>query len=105
MIEIKPIEKPIDATVKVPGSKSYTNRALLIASLANGKSHLSGALFSDDTDHMVDSLRKLGVSIIADPENCTFEVVGNGSDIPVNQADLYDGNAGTAARPLVSYVA
>ena len=105
MIEIKPIEKPIDATVKVPGSKSYTNRALLIASLANGKSHLSGALFSDDTDHMVDSLRKLGVSILADPENCTFEVVGNGSDIPVNQADLYVGNAGTAARPLVSYVA
>ena len=105
MVEIKPIEQPIDVTIKVPGSKSYTNRALLIASLANGTSHLSGALFSDDTDHMVDSLRKLGVSILADPESCTFEVMGNRGNIPVSQADLYVGNAGTAARPLVSYVA
>ncbi|MDA0747770.1 MAG: 3-phosphoshikimate 1-carboxyvinyltransferase, partial [bacterium] len=48
-LEIQPLERPVDADVTVPGSKSYTNRALLIAALANGESNLNGALFSDDT--------------------------------------------------------
>ena len=52
MIEIQPVGKPVQATVKVPGSKSYTNRALLVAALAEGKSHLSGVLFSDDTEQI-----------------------------------------------------
>ena len=60
MIEIQPVGKPVQATVKVPGSKSYTNRALLVAALAEGKSHLSGVLFSADTARMLDSLQKLG---------------------------------------------
>ena len=105
MIEIQPIQKPINATVAVPGSKSYTNRALLIAALAEGRSRLTGALFSDDTHYMSEALRKLGVEIEADEAGCTFEVVGNGGRIPVDHAELYIGNAGTAARPLVSYVA
>lgn len=105
MIEIKPVGKPVQATVKVPGSKSYTNRALLVAALAEGKSHLSGVLFSDDTERMLDSLQKLGHQIEIDRDNCTVQMTGNGGKIPVETADLNIGNAGTAARPLVSYAA
>ena len=105
MIEIQPIQKPVSTTVTVPGSKSYTNRALLIAALAEGRSRLTGALFSDDTHYMCEALRKLGVEIEADEEDCRFEVVGNGGKIPVDHAELYIGNSGTTARSLVSYVA
>lgn len=105
MIEIQPVENKIESTVAVPGSKSYTNRALLIAALAEGCSQLTGTLFSDDTRYMCQALRTLGVEIDADAEQCTFEVAGNGGKIPVDHAELYIGNAGTAARPLVSYVA
>ena len=73
--EIIPLQKPLDATVEVPGSKSYTNRALLVAALAEGESLLTGALFSDDTDHMVQSLRKLGVAVEADPAVASFSVL------------------------------
>ena len=104
-IEIHPIEKPVDADVTIPGSKSYTNRALLAAALATGESHLSGALFSDDTDYMSGALRALGIKVSADTEAHAFDVVGNGGHIPVNGAELYIGNAGTAARSLTSYVA
>ena len=105
MIEIQPLQKPIDTTVTVPGSKSYTNRALLVAALAEGRSRLTGALFSDDTHYMCEALHRLGVQIEADEKGCRFEVVGNGGKIPVDHAELYIGNAGTAARPLVSYLA
>ena len=104
-LEIQPLQKPLDAEVSVPGSKSYTNRALLIAALANGKSHLTGALFSDDTDYMVQALRKLGVSIEADPKTASFVVAGNGGRIPADGAELYIGNSGTTSRSITSYVA
>ncbi len=104
MIEIQPIQQAINATVIVPGSKSYTNRALLVAALAAGRSQLTGALFSDDTHYMCEALRRLGVGVEADEPGCIFEVIGNGGKIPVNHAELYIGNAGTAARSLVSYV-
>lgn len=104
MIEIEPIQKPVDAIVTVPGSKSYTNRALLIASLAKGHSRLTGALFSDDTRYMYEALRQLGVAIAANEDRCSFEVIGNGGKIPVNRANLYVGNSGTTTRSLVSYV-
>ena len=104
MIEIQPISEKIDATITVPGSKSYTNRALLVAALAEGKSRLTSALFSDDTQYMCNALRDLGVEIEADEGKCTFEVSGNGGRIPVNHAKLYIGNSGTASRLLVSYV-
>lgn len=105
MIEIQPVQKTIDATVTVPGSKSYTNRALLVAALAEGRSRLTGALFSDDTHYMFQALRQLGVAIEADENQCTFEVTGNGGKIPVDYAELYIGNSGTTSRSLVSYVA
>lgn len=104
MIEMQPICKPLDVTIAVPGSKSYTNRALLVAALAHGDSTLTGALFSDDTHYMCTALRKLGVKIDADEKQATFHVQGNSSDIPVPEAELYIGNSGTTARSLVSYV-
>ncbi|MXY28681.1 3-phosphoshikimate 1-carboxyvinyltransferase [Candidatus Poribacteria bacterium] len=104
MIEVQPIRKPIDAVIEVPGSKSYTNRALLVAAMANGVSTLTGALFSDDTHYMSASLRKLGVHIDADEKRATFEVHGNGGNIPVSSGDLYIGNSGTTSRSLTAYV-
>ena len=104
MNEIQPLRKPVDATIEVPGSKSYTNRALLVAALANGRSTLSGALFSDDTRYMCNALRKLGVQLETDEAQATFHVNGNGGDIPVAEAELYIGNSGTTSRSLVSYV-
>ncbi|RKU38226.1 3-phosphoshikimate 1-carboxyvinyltransferase [Candidatus Poribacteria bacterium] len=104
MIEIRPVRKPIDATIEIPGSKSYTNRALLVAAMANGVSTLTGALFSDDTHYMSASLRKLGVHIDADEKQARFDVRGNGGDIPVSSADLYIGNSGTTSRSLTAYV-
>jgi len=104
-IEITPLTKPIDADITVPGSKSLTNRALVIASLAKGKSRLTGALFSDDTGYMHRALEKLGVNIEADEKQCEYVVCGNGGQIFAPSAELYIGNAGTAARFLASYVA
>ena len=104
MIEVQPIRKPIDAVIEVPGSKSYTNRALLVAAMANGVSTLTGALFSDDTHYMSASLRKLGVQINADEKQARFDVRGSGGNIPVSGADLYIGNSGTTSRSLTAYV-
>ena len=104
MIEIQPIRKPLDATIEVPGSKSYTNRALLVAALANGASTVTGALFSDDTRYMCNALQKLGVEIDADEKQARFDVYGNGGDIPVSGAELYIGNSGTTSRSLTAYV-
>ena len=104
MIEIQPIRKPLDVTIEVPGSKSYTNRALLVAALARGASAVTGALFSDDTRYMCNALQKLGVEIDADEKRATFDVYGNGGDIPVSSAELYIGNSGTTSRSLTAYV-
>ena len=104
MIEIQPIRKRLNATMEVPGSKSYTNRALLVAALANGTSTVTGALFSDDTRYMCNALQKLGVEIDADEKRATFDVYGNGGDIPVSGAELYIGNSGTTSRSLTAYV-
>ena len=104
MIEIQPIYEPLDTTVEVPGSKSYTNRALLVAALARGASTVTGALFSDDTRYMCNALQKLGVTIDADEKRATFDVYGNGGDIPVSGANLYIGNSGTTSRSLTAYV-
>ena len=104
MIEIQPIRNPIDTTIEVPGSKSYTNRALLVAALARGSSTITGALFSDDTHYMCNALQKLGIEIDADEKQARFEVHGNGGDIPVSSAELYIGNSGTTSRSLTAYV-
>ncbi len=104
MIEIQPIHSPPNATIAVPGSKSFTNRALLVASLAHGDSTLTGALFSDDTHYMCNALRKLGIHIAENKEQATFHVTGNGGNITAQGANLYVGNSGTTTRSLISYV-
>jgi 3-phosphoshikimate 1-carboxyvinyltransferase len=98
---IEPLARPPDCEIHVPGSKSLTNRALLIAALADGASTLDGALFSDDTDYMVEAWRRLGIDVEANVEASRIRVHGTGGHIPAPSAELYVGNAGTAMRFLV----
>ncbi len=110
ILEIKPLAKPPHCTITVPGSKSITNRALILAALSDGRCVLRGALWADDTEVMVESLRRLGFEVTVSPDpvekcNRTIEVVGRGGEIPAKQAELYVGNAGTAARFLAALVA
>ena len=79
---ITPLETPPDAEVVLPGSKSITNRALVCAALADGRSTLSGALFADDTVAMLGVLEALGVRTEADPAVATIMVDGCGGAIP-----------------------
>tara|TARA_Y100000588_G_scaffold304974_1_gene328101 strand:- start:6257 stop:7537 length:1281 start_codon:yes stop_codon:yes gene_type:complete len=104
-LEITPLDRPVDADVTVPGSKSYTNRALLIAALGEGTTTLTGALFSDDTTYMANALRSLGIEVEEVPEKATFVVHGKGGRIPVNGAELHIGGSGTCARFLSAFVA
>jgi 3-phosphoshikimate 1-carboxyvinyltransferase len=114
LIEIVPLDKPVCAEITVPGSKSITNRALILAALANGEVTLTGALWSEDTQIMVECLQKLGFEIRLenDPEefcNRTITVKGLGGKIPnagtaEKPLELFVGNAGTAARFLSAFV-
>ena len=91
--------------VKVPGSKSITNRALLIAALAEGESKLSGALFSNDAKNMIACLNSLGIKTDIDEENETIVVQGCGGRLPVKEAGINVGSAGTAARFITALLA
>jgi 3-phosphoshikimate 1-carboxyvinyltransferase len=103
-IEIAPTG-PLKATIRPPGSKSITNRALVCAALAEGESILSGALDSEDTRVMIEALRRLGIAIEHDPANATVGVVGCGGRLPVDRADLYVANSGTTVRFLTAMLA
>jgi 3-phosphoshikimate 1-carboxyvinyltransferase len=103
-MQIYPITHPINAAVRVPGSKSLTNRALLIASLANGKTRLVNALFSDDSLYFANALQSLGFDIRLIKEKQEIIVNGLGGKIPVNKSSLFVGNAGTAARFLTAFL-
>lgn len=100
MIEVIPKQNPVNASIQVPGSKSYSNRALLLAALANGKSIISNILESDDTKYMISALKELGIKIIK-KENQYF-VYGNGGKFKKPTSQLYLGNAGTAVRFLTA---
>jgi 3-phosphoshikimate 1-carboxyvinyltransferase len=107
VIEIAPLAGPVRATVTAPGSKSLTNRALLIAALADGLSVLTGALASDDTCYMAGALRALGVRIDEAPEpngGTRFTITGCRGQFPARQADLNIGASGTAARFLTAAI-
>jgi 3-phosphoshikimate 1-carboxyvinyltransferase len=93
------------ARVRVPGSKSLTNRALIVAALADGPSTLTGALDSDDTRVMVESLRRLGIGVTHTASDATVRVQGCGGSIPVKEADLYVANSGTSLRFLTAMAA
>jgi len=103
-LQITPIHHPLDATVRVPGSKSLTNRALLIAALANGKTCLTNALFSDDSRYFAKALQTLSFDVQLDEANYSMAVTGLGGKIPAKKVELFIGNAGTAARFLSAFL-
>ena len=102
-LTIIPPGKPLVGRAMPPGSKSITNRALLLAGLAKGTSRLTGALKSDDTRYMAEALRAMGV-IIDEPDATTFIVIGSGK-LLAPDAPLFLGNAGTATRFLTAAAA
>ncbi|MDQ3656093.1 MAG: 3-phosphoshikimate 1-carboxyvinyltransferase [Chloroflexota bacterium] len=102
IMAIHPISRPIAGTAYVPGSKSITNRALLIAALADGPSTLTGALFSDDTRYMAGALNQLGITVRSDEGAELFEIEGANGTIPAASGLLFIGNSGTTARFLTA---
>lgn len=114
LIEILPLDVPLHTTVSVPGSKSITNRALILAALSTGRTELRGALWSEDTQVMVECLHQLGFSVDVQPDpqefcNRIITVQGAGGSIPRSGSpqsplELFVGNAGTAARFLSAFV-
>ena len=91
-------------TVRLPGSKSISNRVLLLAALSEGETEVRDLLHSDDTERMLDGLRALGVPVEALGDNA-YRVQGCGGNFPVKKAKLFLGNAGTAFRPLTAALA
>ncbi len=103
-----PVARNAQGVVHLPGSKSISNRILLLAALAEGVTHVRDLLVSDDTARMLDALKALGVSIIQTGDD-DYQVQGVGGRFPlcfpVTEADLFLGNAGTAFRPLTAVLA
>ncbi len=95
---------PSPLHVCVPGSKSITNRALLLATLAEGVSTLRGVLFSDDSRHFLKCVQDLGFETTVDEEAKVITVKGHGGQVPLKEASQYVGSAGTAARFLTAYL-
>ena len=112
VIEVVPLEAPVQAEITVPGSKSITNRALVLSALGAGEMTLNGSLWSEDTQVMVECLQDLGfmVNVAADLEercNRSITVYGRGGMVPrggtaAQPMELFVGNAGTAARFLAA---
>jgi 3-phosphoshikimate 1-carboxyvinyltransferase len=102
ILAVRPFVRAARGEAAVPGSKSLTNRAMLLASLCDGTVTLSGALLSEDTEIMAEALRCLGFNVEEDEEACVIRVVGRGGKILATDADLFVGLAGTAARFLTA---
>jgi len=99
-LTLDPITK-VDGEVNLPGSKSLSNRALLLAALAEGTTTITNLLDSDDIRHMLTALKKVGVSYQLSEDKTQCVVEGNGGPFQVDgEAELFLGNAGTAMRPL-----
>ena len=103
-LPIQPFTRPVRGSVTLPGSKSITNRALILAALGTKTVTLRGALFSRDTRIMVTALKQLGFQIETDETALTIRIEGLGGKIPNREAKLDIGNAGTAARFLTAFV-
>jgi 3-phosphoshikimate 1-carboxyvinyltransferase len=104
-ITLTPFDKPFRASVTPPGSKSLTNRALIIAALAEGESTLSNVLFADDTAVMIEGLRALGFKLKTDEKKGDARVKGSGGVIAAAKADIACGNSGTTIRFLTALCA
>jgi len=101
-LDLEPVRR-VAGTVRLPGSKSISNRALLLAALARGETRLVGLLDADDTRVMRDALARLGVQCARDADG--LRVHGAGGAPRVREAELFLGNAGTAFRPLTAVLA
>lgn len=99
---VRKIDRPIDWTVSVPGSKSMTNRALLMAALSECEVELEGVLFSDDSRYFLSSLQSLGFALKIEETEKRVSLMGCGGSIPKKEAEIYVGSAGTAARFLTA---
>ena len=100
--KVNKVNHPHDIKACVPGSKSITNRALLIAALSNGRSVLKGCLFSDDSRHFIDALISLGFPVVVDENKNEIIITGFSGKIPKSEATIDVGSAGTAARFLTA---
>lgn len=103
-IDLRPVSR-VQGTVKLPGSKSISNRTLLLAALANDTTRIFDLLASDDTLVMLMALKQLGVKWEQEGNSQTYIVHGCGGRFAVHQTDLFMGNAGTAIRPLTAALA
>jgi len=101
----KPVTAPFRATLSPPGSKSLTNRALVLAALADGESTLTNVLLADDTRVMLESLSRLGWHPTLDEEERTVHLRGSDGAVPVTAAELACGNSGTTIRFLTAVCA
>ncbi len=104
-LEIHPAPGPVTGTVRPPGSRSLTNRALAVAALAEGTSRITDVGFSDDVAAMTEALRALGLVVEADEANRRLTVTGVGGSVPPGPADLDTGDSGTATRFMTALVA
>lgn len=103
--EVKKLQHPVHLELEVPGSKSITNRALFLAALSEGCTHLTGVLFSEDSRYFLSSLESLGFQVEIQEEKREVQVRGCGGRIPKKEAEIYVGSAGTAARFLTAMLA
>jgi len=103
-IAIQPVSRPVNGCIVPPGSKSITNRALIVAALADGVSTLQGTLDSDDTRVMLESLQRLGIQW-EKKDDSVISISGCGGKIPVNKAELWLENSGTSIRFLTALCA
>ncbi|MBR5407094.1 MAG: 3-phosphoshikimate 1-carboxyvinyltransferase [Lachnospiraceae bacterium] len=103
--KVKPLKNLGSFKVEVPGSKSITNRALLLAAMCTGRCTLKGVLFSDDSRAFLSCLKELGFELAVDEDNRTVTINGTGGKIPNRQACVNVGSAGTAARFLTVFLA
>lgn len=100
-VEIRPLHGPIDASVRLPGSKSETNRALLVAALAEGTTTLRGVLDSDDTQAMLSSLDALGIPVESVDGDSVLRIEGCAGELPAGPIRVYARQSGTTARFLL----
>src|SRR5256884_3198836 len=103
-LDLAPVAR-MAGTVRLPGSKSISNRSVLLAALSRGDTEVRNLLDADDVDRMLDALRTLGFRVEQHGAGRDFTVRGGGGTIPVKQASLFLGNAGTAFRPLTAVLA
>ncbi|MBS0206308.1 MAG: 3-phosphoshikimate 1-carboxyvinyltransferase [Planctomycetes bacterium] len=104
-LEIQPVRNPITGSIRPPGSKSLTNRALVVAALSHGLTTLTGILDSRDTAVMIDSLRRLGIAVDQSHATHSATVTGCGGHLQATSADLWLENSGTSIRFLTAMCA